>query len=147
MTTSKVNKKHITILTFGLLLAMLTAVLQFFEYRYFIGSLDTEIYTSIVATIFTAVGVWIGISILRKKSQKFDSQQAIDPKFLKELNLNSREFEILQLLSKGLSNQEIADKLFIALPTVKTHTSNLYLKLHVKSRTQAIHKAQSLKLI
>jgi len=47
----------------------------------------------------------------------------------------------------GLSNQEIADRLFLALPTIKTHTSNLYAKLDVRSRTQAVRKAQQLQII
>ena len=52
--------------------------------------------------------------------------------------LTEREHEILLLLAKGKSNQEIADDLFIALKTVKTHVSNLLSKLEVQDRTQAV---------
>ncbi|ARF17724.1 response regulator transcription factor [Sporosarcina ureae] len=52
--------------------------------------------------------------------------------------LTERELEVLLLLAKGKSNQEIADELFIALKTVKTHVSNLLSKLEVQDRTQAV---------
>ena len=71
----------------------------------------------------------------------------IDEDQLNNLGFNDREYEILKLIAEGLTNKEIGERLFIALPTVKTHTSNLYSKLEVRSRTQAIHKAQSLKII
>ena len=143
----KIIKNYLPILLFGTLLAGLLVFLKFFQYRYFIGSLDTEIYTSVVAIIFTGLGIWIGINLLKRKKVIAPETKEIDHAKIKALNLKDREYEILQLVSKGLSNQEIADQLFIALPTVKTHTSNLYAKLDVKSRTQAIHKAQSLRLI
>jgi len=58
--------------------------------------------------------------------------------------LSKRELEVLQLIAEGLSNQEIAQRLFISLRTVKWHTSNIYGKLGVKNRTQAVVKARSL---
>jgi len=61
--------------------------------------------------------------------------------------LTEREMEVLKLLAEGLSNREIAERLFISLPTVKKHTGNLFAKLNVSSRTQAIARAQQLKLI
>lgn len=63
------------------------------------------------------------------------------------LNISKREYEILELMSKGLSNQEIADQLFVSVNTVKTHTSNLFSKLDVKRRTQAVMKAKEIGLI
>jgi ATP/maltotriose-dependent transcriptional regulator MalT len=65
---------------------------------------------------------------------------------LKKLNLSNREYEVLQLLTKGFSNSDIAEKLFLSLSTVKTHVSNLFMKMDVKSRTQAIEKAKRLKI-
>jgi len=53
-------------------------------------------------------------------------------------DLTEREFEILLLIAQGKSNQEIADELFIALKTVKTHVSNILAKLDVTDRTQAV---------
>lgn len=61
--------------------------------------------------------------------------------------LSTRELETLQLLAENLSNQEIADKLFISLNTVKTRLKNLYMKLEVSSRSQAVEKAKEMRLI
>jgi LuxR family maltose regulon positive regulatory protein len=61
--------------------------------------------------------------------------------------LSERELEVLQLIADGLSNREIADKLFISVGTVKTHTHNIYGKLGVSGRTQAVARARELKLL
>ena len=148
MAKTKLSKSHISVIVFGIALAILAVTLQFFEYRYYVGSLDTDVYTGIVAAIFTIVGIWIGMSLLKKqKSSDAPKEDKIDHEQIKQLRLNEREYEILTLISKGHTNQEIADLLFLALPTIKSHTSNLYSKLDVKSRTQAIHKAQTLNLL
>lgn len=140
------KKPYISIILFGSLLGLLALLLQLFEYRYNIGSLSTDIYTAVVATIFTVIGIWVGINLLKKQSGKINNLE-IDHSKIREFKLNNREYEILTYISKGYSNQEIADQLFLALPTIKTHISNLYFKLEVKSRTQAIHKAKYLNLI
>lgn len=141
------KKSYLAILLFGFLLAVFAIILQFFEYRYYVGSLSTDIYTIVVATIFTVVGIWIGINTIKQKNTNGEPNREIDHLKIKKLKLTEREYVILKLISKGDSNQEIANQLFLALPTVKTHTSNLYSKLAVTSRTQAVHKAQSLNLI
>ena len=64
-----------------------------------------------------------------------------------QLELSKRELEILGLLAQGHSNQEIAAKLFVSLSTVKTHIQNLFEKLDVKRRIQAVEKARRLNLI
>jgi LuxR family maltose regulon positive regulatory protein len=56
--------------------------------------------------------------------------------------LSNRELDILKLIAEDLSNQEIADKLFISLNTVKTHVRNILLKLEVENRSQAVNKAK-----
>jgi LuxR family maltose regulon positive regulatory protein len=61
--------------------------------------------------------------------------------------LSPRELEVLQLIAEGLSNQEIANRLFLSLSTVKVHTRNIYGKLDVHSRTQAIARSQGLGLL
>jgi non-specific serine/threonine protein kinase len=61
--------------------------------------------------------------------------------------LNERELEVLHLIAEGLSNHEIAERLVIALSTVKWHINNLYAKLGVHSRTQAIAQAKELGLL
>ncbi len=60
--------------------------------------------------------------------------------------LSERELEVLRLIADGLSNAEIADKLFIAQGTVKRHINNIYGKLDVQSRTQAVAKAREIGL-
>ncbi len=67
-----------------------------------------------------------------------------DDERIRQSGISKREYEVLELMAKGLSNQEIADKLFVSLNTVKTHTSNLFIKLEVKRRTQAIQKAKGM---
>ena len=61
--------------------------------------------------------------------------------------LSEREIEVLQLISEGLTNQEIAGKLHISLHTVKGHARNIYGKLGVKNRTQAIAQAREMGLV
>jgi LuxR family maltose regulon positive regulatory protein len=75
--------------------------------------------------------------VLVPHSQKITAPSLLEP-------LTEREIELLSLIAEGLSNQEIAQRLFISLPTVKWHTSNIYGKLGVRSRTQAIIRARSL---
>ena len=61
--------------------------------------------------------------------------------------LSEREIEVLQLVAEGLTNNEIASRLFLSLNTIKGHTRNIYGKLNVHSRTQAVARAQSLGLL
>jgi LuxR family maltose regulon positive regulatory protein len=61
--------------------------------------------------------------------------------------LSERELEILRLISRGLSNQQIGERLFIALSTVKGHNRNIFGKLHVQRRTEAIARARELDLL
>lgn len=143
------KKSRLQLVLFGSLLACLAIVLQIFEYRYSIGNLETSVYTSAIAILFTGLGIWLGYHLLKPRATEKITikEEQVNQAKLKELNLNQREYEVLELIAKGYSNQQIADQLFLALPTVKTHLSNLYSKMEVQSRTQAIHKARSMKLI
>ena len=107
-----------------------------------------EFYVGIVAVMFTILGVWAGLKLTRKKTIIITNPNfQFDESRLERLGISKREYEVLELMSKGHSNQEIADKLFVSLNTVKTHSSNLFLKLDAKRRTQAIQKAKELELI
>jgi LuxR family maltose regulon positive regulatory protein len=61
--------------------------------------------------------------------------------------LSERELEVLQLIAEGLTNREIGQRLFITPGTVKVHTSNIYGKLGVHSRTQAVAQARALGIL
>ncbi len=126
-------------------MAALVFLLKYAEYRFWIRELRIEVYVGIVAVLFTALGVWIGRKLLegRKKDPPADPSPAPSPEAARALGISGRELEVLQLMALGHSNQEIADRLFISLPTVKSHTSNLFVKLDVSRRTQAVHKAKA----
>ena len=139
-----------TILLYGLLMAALVWLMKFVDYRFLLRDISMEIYVGVVATVFTALGVWMGLKLTRPKvivQQPKPAPFTLDQNKLKELGLSKREYDVLELMAQGLSNQEIADKLFISLHTVKTHASNLFVKLDVKRRTQAVQQAKELKLI
>ena len=136
-----------TIILYGITLAVLVFVLKYLEYRLIVHDLTVEIYVGIVALFFTAMGVWVGLKFTRKKVVLVGPEFILNDNELKRLGISKREHEVLELMAKGLSNQEIADKLFVSLNTIKTHSSNLFPKLEVSRRTQAIQKAKELNLI
>lgn len=144
-----------TILFYGIALALLLGFLKFIEYRYFVRDLSIEFYLGIVALFFTGLGTWAGLKLAKKHSVPSSSTtpqtMATPPhdldSILSKLGISKREHEVLCLIAEGHSNQEIADRLFLSLNTVKTHSSNLFAKLDVKRRTQAIQKAKDLGLL
>lgn len=71
---------------------------------------------------------------------KFDADGLIEP-------LSSREVEILRLMASGLDNAEIAARLFLSPNTLKAHTQNIYEKMGVHSRIQAVNMARQIKLL
>ena len=71
-----------------------------------------------------------------------DGPKEIDKEKIEELGLSNREYEVLEQIAQGLSNKEIAEKLFVSESTVKTHVSNLFIKLDAQRRTQAIQIAK-----
>jgi ATP/maltotriose-dependent transcriptional regulator MalT len=107
--------------------------------------------------IFYRAWDWLALKLTDKKTETIIIEKEvyisnnhkfqINDKALDQTGLSKRELEVLGLISDGLSNEEIAEKLFISLNTIKTHTSNLFEKLEVKRRTQATEKAKRLGLI
>lgn len=136
-----------TILLYGLALAALVFIMKVIQYRFWVKDLTIEFYIGLIAVIFTILGVWAGLRLTRKKVVYVSPEFVIDRNALQRLNISKRELEVLQLMAKGHSNQEIADALFVSLNTVKTHLSNLFLKLEVSRRTQAVQKAKEHRLI
>lgn len=125
----------------------MVALLKFVEYRLFVRDLSMEFYVGVVAVLFTSLGVWVGLRLTQKKVIIRSPDFKFDQSILDRLGISKREFEVLELIASGLSNQEIADKLFVSVNTIKSHSSNLFQKLDVSRRTQAIQRAKELRLI
>ena len=121
-------------------------ILKAIEYRYMVRSFSIDIYIGVIAIGFTAMGIWIATQFRSNYSPK-SNYQFVDLNTIEALGLSEREYEVLKLMAEGHSNQEIANQLFISIHTVKTHASNLFVKLDVKRRTQAITKAKELGII
>lgn len=136
-----------TILIYGTALAALIAFMKFIEYRFFMKDLSLEFYLGIVAMLFTGLGIWVGLRLTRKKVVIAAPDFQLNEPELQRLGLSKREYEVLELIAQGLSNQEIAGKLFVSPNTIKTHSSNLFMKLGVRRRTEAIRRAKELGLL
>jgi len=135
-----------TVVLYGALLAGLAYLLSLIKFKFLIRELSVEFYVGIVALVFTALGVWMGSRLVRKKRESV-GQFVMNESARAHLGITSREIEVLALMSAGHSNEEIADRLFLSLHTVKSHVSHILSKLDVSRRTQAIEKARSLRLI
>lgn len=149
-----INKNKPAIL-YGICLAILLLLLKWLEWRFIIINHAVEIYAAAIAVIFTAVGIWLALKLMTPKVRTVVVEKPVytGPDFimnqaeLSKLRISNRELEVLQLMAEGLSNLEIAEKLFVSLNTIKTHSSNLFVKMEVERRTQAIEKAKRLSLI
>ncbi len=135
-----------TILIFTVLIIALLALFQLSKYSVFSGDLGSEITIAAIALVFFFVGIFLNKRSLQKKQVQFQ-QKEVDESKISELGISNREYEILKEVAKGLSNREIAEKLFVTESTVKTHISNLFVKLQVKRRTQAIQRAKEFRII
>jgi NarL family two-component system response regulator LiaR len=144
-----------TILAYGLAGGVLIAVLKLTEYRFLIFEHSVEIYGGLVAAVFAALGIWLGLTLTRKRPAVIVREVPApaagpfvpDETRLTELGITPRELEILGLIAAGLSNREIADRLCVSENTVKTHTSRLFDKLGAKRRTQAVQLGKASRLI
>ena len=138
-----------TVILYGLSLAALVFLLKLLQYRFLVRDLSLEFYMGLLALLFTSIGIWAGLKLTRKKTVVVPapSRFILDTAQLERLGISKREHEVLELMARGLTNQEIADKLFVSVNTVKTHTANLFSKLDVRRRTQAIQKGKELLLI
>jgi DNA-binding NarL/FixJ family response regulator len=128
-----------TILVFALLIVAIFTIFKISKYSIVFGNTSIEYIIAIIAVVFFIIGIYINKKSLH---QPLKSAIEIDAQKIEELEISKREYEVLKGISLGLSNKEIADKLFISESTIKTHVSNLLLKLNAKRRTQAIQIAK-----
>ncbi len=154
-------QKYKQVLLYGVSLAAILFLLQVLEYRLIILDHSFEIYIATIAVIFTALGIWLSLKLMKPKvetktivveknvyiKEAAGNNQEINEAERMKLGLSNREIEVLQLMATGLSNQEIANQLYVSLNTVKTHSAKLFEKMDVKRRTQAIEKAKRLQII
>jgi two-component system, NarL family, response regulator LiaR len=137
-----------TIVLYSLALAVLLFLLQWLQFGYIVRDLSLEFYLAVVALLFTAVGIWAGLKLTRPKTKVIIKKDfEFNEEDFNRLGISKRELEVLELMAQGLSNQEIANKLFVSHNTVKTHSANLFIKLDAKRRTQAVQKAKELGFI
>lgn len=143
------------ILLYGLSGGLLILILKLTEYRFLVIEHSFEIYGALIAAIFAALGIWLGLTLTRKRPDVIIKEIPAQPSEpfvqddsrLAELAITPRELEILSLIAAGLSNREIAARLFVSENTVKTHSSRLFDKLGAKRRTQAVQIAKTSRLI
>jgi NarL family two-component system response regulator LiaR len=156
--TFKIWTKNKHIILYGVSLAVLLFLLKWLELRFIIIDYAFEIYIGAIAVIFMLLGIWLALKLTKPKIKTVIIEKevhinnnrdgfAVNEKELAKLGLSKRELEVLQLIAEGLTNQEIASRLYVSLNTIKTHSSKLFEKMDVKRRTQAIEKAKRLQII
>lgn len=150
--TSRFMKRDI--LLYGLIGGVLITLLQWTQYRFLVVEHSIEIYGALTAAIFAALGIWLGLKLTKAKEKVVFRERPVrteafapDETKRAHLGITRRELEILQLISEGMSNREIAQKLFVSENTVKTHSSRVLDKLGAKRRTQAVQLGKEFGLI
>ena len=150
-----------TVLVYGILGGILIAVLKFVEYRFLILEHSLEIYGGIIALLFSALGIWLGLKLTRTRETIVVREVPVhvevpvpvagpfsrNERQMERLGITPRELEILEAIAAGLSNREIAERLFVSENTVKTHAARLFDKLSARRRTQAVQRAKEAGLI
>ncbi|RYD58635.1 MAG: response regulator transcription factor [Sphingobacteriales bacterium] len=165
--------RHRLAILYGVSLAILLFLLKWLEWKFIVFTHSFELYAGAIAILFTGLGIWLALKLTKPRvetrietrvetrvetvivekevyinSGLTETAEFVpNEKELEKLGLSKRELEVLQLMSAGLSNQEIADKLFVSLNTIKTHSSKLFEKMDVKRRTQAVEMAKRLSII
>jgi two-component system, NarL family, response regulator LiaR len=140
------------IFLYGTAGGLLIALLKLIEYKYFVRAYPAEVYAGLIAVIFAAAGLYFGVRsakerVIVREVPVLAEPFVLDSARLENLGITQREHEVLMLIAAGLSNREIAEKLFVSENTVKTHSARLFEKMDVRRRTQAVQKAKELRLI
>ena len=143
------------VLLYGLLGGVLIAGLKLIEYRWLVLEHSVEIYGGLVAAVFAGLGLWLGLRLTRHPEKVVVREVLVpaplafvrDQSKLESLGITPRELEILELIAQGLSNKEIAERVYVSENTVKTHSSRVFDKLGARRRTQAVQLGKELRLI
>jgi len=174
----RTSHRYGLLLGYGLVLGGLLSLMAWLKYRFLVANHATEIYVLLIALLFAAVGIWVGlrfsaptnavdtasvdtapvdtapvdtatpeVNTPRKVPLEVPPLNHPQMQLLDQYGISPREWEVLAQLARGLSNEEIAEVLFVSTNTVKTHLSNLYVKLDVKRRTQAVERARNAGLL
>ena len=145
-------KRHVLI--YGLIGGVLIALLQWTQYRFLVAEHSIEIYGGLIAATFAILGIWLGLRLTRPRETIVVKEvAAAGQPFIRnerkraDLSITPREIEILELIASGMSNREIAEKLFVSENTVKTHSSRVFDKLGARRRTQAVQLGKELGLL
>lgn len=150
------------IILYGCSLAVLLFLLKWLEFRFLVLDHALDIYIGVIAVMFTLLGIWLTRKLTRPKVETVIVEKEViitqpaaapaagftlDKKTLDKSGISARELEVLELMASGLTNQEIADRLFVSQNTIKTHSANIFMKLDVKRRTQAVDAGRKLGII
>ena len=140
---------------YGVLGGVLIAMLRMIEYRFLVLEHSRDVYGGLIATLFAAAGVWLGLRLNRPRVRIVEREVAVpaptvfvrNADELARLGITRRELEILEHIAAGLSNRDIAERLYVSENTVKTHARRVFEKLDARRRTQAVQIAKQLALI
>ncbi len=143
------------VLIYGLIGGLLITLLKWTEYRFLVIEHSIEIYGGLIAATFAVLGIWLGLKLTGTQGRIVVKEVPVpagepfvpDERKREGLGITPREMEILGLIATGLSNREIADRLFVSENTVKTHSSRLFDKLGPKRHTQAVQIGKTARLI
>jgi DNA-binding CsgD family transcriptional regulator len=146
-------KRHV--LMYGLIGGVLIAALKWTEYRFLVVEHSVEIYGGLIAATFAVLGIWLGLKLTGRQQTIVVKEIPVpaggafipDEKKRENLHITRRELEILELIAQGLSNREIAERLFVSENTVKTHSSRVFDKLGARRRTQAVQLGKEFGLL
>jgi NarL family two-component system response regulator LiaR len=146
-------KRHV--LMYGLVGGILITLLKWTEYRYLVIEHSIEIYGGLIAATFAFLGIWLGIKLTGTRPKIVGKEVSVPagPAFVpdgskqEDLGITRRELEVLELIAQGMSNREIAGKLYVSENTVKTHSSRVFDKLGAKRRTQAVQLGKEFGLL
>jgi two-component system, NarL family, response regulator LiaR len=137
----------VNVTLYGMAMAALVFLMKIIEYQFLVRDLSLEFYIGLIAAIFAGLGIWGGLRLTRPRIMPVNAEFQLNQDEIRCRGISPRELEVLQKMAGGLSNQEIADQLFVSLNTIKSHTANLYVKLDARRRTEAIRKARELQIL